>query len=75
MQTNSLETQVKNLDGKENYVILETEGEGNYIGCNHSVTHFQGVSEKHTTGEQVLCVRLRVLTTACCRLGGEKGMI
>lgn len=27
LQTNSLETQVKNLDGKGNYVILETEGE------------------------------------------------
>jgi len=43
MQTNSLETQVKNLDGKGNYVVLETEGEGNFIGCNHSVYHFQGV--------------------------------
>lgn len=43
-QTNSLETQVKNLDGKRNYVILETEGEGNFIGCNQSVSHFQGVS-------------------------------
>ena len=42
MQTNSLETQVANLDGRNNYVILETEGEGNYIGCNHSVYHFQG---------------------------------
>ncbi|BEJ14238.1 hypothetical protein CspHIS471_0400050 [Cutaneotrichosporon sp. HIS471] len=41
-QTNSLETQVANLDGKNNYVILETEGQGNYIGCNHSVYHFQG---------------------------------
>ncbi|KAE8538161.1 hypothetical protein D1P53_005499 [Cryptococcus gattii VGV] len=41
-QTNSLETQVKNLDGKRNYVILETEGEGNFIGCNQSVSHFQG---------------------------------
>ncbi|CAI6100826.1 unnamed protein product [Clonostachys chloroleuca] len=42
LQTNSLETQVPNLDGKDNYVILETEGEGQYIGCNHSVAHFQG---------------------------------
>jgi hypothetical protein len=42
IQTNSLETQVKNLDGKDNYVILETEGAGQYIGCNHSVAHFQG---------------------------------
>ncbi|KAL4863631.1 hypothetical protein BDV12DRAFT_206337 [Aspergillus spectabilis] len=37
-----LETQVKNLDGKENYTILETEGAGHYIGCNHSIAHFQG---------------------------------
>jgi hypothetical protein len=42
MQTNSLETQVPNLDGKGNYTILETEGAGTYIGCNHSVAHFQG---------------------------------
>jgi len=42
IQTNSLETQVKNLDGKDNYVILETEGAGSYIGCNQSVAHFQG---------------------------------
>lgn len=42
IQTNSLETQIKNLDGKDNYVILETEGAGHYIGCNHSVLHSQG---------------------------------
>ncbi|KAK2616268.1 hypothetical protein QQS21_000903 [Conoideocrella luteorostrata] len=41
-QTNSLETQVPNLDGKNNYVLLETTGAGAYIGCNHSVYHFQG---------------------------------
>ena len=35
---------VPNLDGKDNYVVLEAEGEGNFIGMNHSVTHFQGVS-------------------------------
>ncbi|KFZ14605.1 hypothetical protein V502_05989 [Pseudogymnoascus sp. VKM F-4520 (FW-2644)] len=37
-----LETQVPNLDGKGNYTILETEGAGAFIGCNHSVLHFQG---------------------------------
>ncbi|PGH35836.1 hypothetical protein GX50_01294 [[Emmonsia] crescens] len=42
IQTNSLETQVPNLEGKTNYVILETQGAGQYIGCNHSVAHFQG---------------------------------
>ena len=45
MQTNSLETQVLNLedaDTTDNYTILETEGAGTYIGCNHSVLHHQG---------------------------------
>ncbi|KAL5344154.1 hypothetical protein BJX70DRAFT_393571 [Aspergillus crustosus] len=42
IQTNSLETQIANLDGKDNYTILKTEGTGHYIGCNHSVAHFQG---------------------------------
>jgi hypothetical protein len=42
IQVNSPETQVENTDGAGNYVILETEGAGHYIGCNHSVAHFQG---------------------------------
>lgn len=42
IQTDSLETQIPNFDGKVNYVIWETEGAGQYIGCNHSVAHFQG---------------------------------
>lgn len=33
---------VPNLDGTRNYVLLETTGKGAYIGCNHSVYHFQG---------------------------------
>jgi hypothetical protein len=33
---------IANLDGRGNYVILETEGRGHYIGCNLSVTNFQG---------------------------------
>ena len=36
----------KALDAASAYVILETEGAGNYIGCNHSVTHFQNVSDE-----------------------------
>ena len=45
MSANSREIQgIKNLDAKSTYTILETKGAGNYIGCNHSVTHFQGVS-------------------------------
>jgi hypothetical protein len=63
-QTNSLETQVKNLDGKGNYVILETEGEGNFIGCNHSVYHFQGVS----------VTPLNQSYRAHCRRGGVRAM-
>ncbi|WP_034884214.1 hypothetical protein M728_003751 (plasmid) [Ensifer sp. WSM1721] len=42
LQTNSPETNIPNLDGQENYVILETEGRGQYVGCNLSVAHFQG---------------------------------
>lgn len=32
----------QNLDGKNNYVILDVEGKGHYVGCNLSVAHFQG---------------------------------
>jgi len=42
LQTNSPETNIAHLDGNGNYVVLETEGQGHYVGCNLSVTHFQG---------------------------------
>lgn len=42
LQVNSPEVNIPNLDGKGNYVILETEGRGHYVGCNLSVVHFQG---------------------------------
>lgn len=42
LQTNSPEVNIPNLDGRQNYVILETEGRGQYVGCNLSVAHFQG---------------------------------
>ncbi len=42
IQVNSPEANVPNLDGAANYVILNAEGRGHYIGCNLSVTHFQG---------------------------------
>lgn len=42
LQTNSPEVNLPNLDGRENYVVLETEGRGQYVGCNLSVAHFQG---------------------------------
>jgi len=42
LQVNSAETRTANLDGKDNYVILDVEGEGHYVGCNLAVRHFQG---------------------------------
>jgi Protein of unknown function (DUF2961) len=42
LQTNSPDVNVANLDGRGNYVVLETEGTGHYIGCNLSVFHRQG---------------------------------
>ncbi|MCU1471856.1 MAG: hypothetical protein JWQ39_3005 [Glaciihabitans sp.] len=42
LQANSIETTIPNLDGKDNYVVLETEGRGHYVGCNVAVRHFQG---------------------------------
>lgn len=33
---------VPNLDGAENYVFLDVEGKGHFVGCNLSVAHFQG---------------------------------
>jgi len=42
LQVNSPEVNIANLDGRDNYVVLDTEGRGHYIGCNLSVTHFQG---------------------------------
>lgn len=34
-------TNVANLDGKGNYVILDARGRGHYIGCNLSVTNYR----------------------------------
>ncbi len=42
LQSNSIETTVANLDGADNYVALETEGRGHYVGCTLAVRHFQG---------------------------------
>lgn len=43
IQTNSPEVNtVVNLKGEDNYVVLETEGTGHYVGCNLTVKHFQG---------------------------------
>ncbi len=45
IKVNTPESDVVNsgeLAWRNNYVILETEGRGHYIGCNLSVTNFQG---------------------------------
>jgi hypothetical protein len=42
LQVNTPETNIPNLDGAGNYVVLETEGTGHYVGCNLSVYHRQG---------------------------------
>ena len=42
LQVNSPETNVANLDGADNYVALETTGEGQYVGCVLAVVHHQG---------------------------------
>ncbi len=42
-------TDVPNLDGKENYVILEAEGKGHYVGCNLSIDNFDTVPNGNTT--------------------------
>lgn len=43
LQTNAPEVNtVPNLKGEGNYVVLEAEGEGHFVGCNLSVKHLQG---------------------------------
>lgn len=42
LQANSIETTIPNLTGDNNYVALETEGRGHYVGCTLAVRHFQG---------------------------------
>lgn len=42
LQTNSPETNVEHLSDEGNFVVLETEGAGHYVGCNLSVHHRQG---------------------------------
>ena len=41
VQVNSPQTNATNLTGSGNYVVLEAEGSGHYVGCNLSVAHFQ----------------------------------
>lgn len=43
--------ELKNLDGKENYVILDAEGRGHYVGCNLSIDHINPVPNVTWFGE------------------------
>jgi hypothetical protein len=40
-----------NLDGKENYIILEAQGRGHYVGCNLSIDHINPIPGFHWFGE------------------------
>jgi len=42
IRVNSPESNIPNLSGDGNYVILDATGRGHYIGCNISVTNFHG---------------------------------
>ena len=41
LQVNSPEVNLPHLNSTGNYIILETEGCGHYVGCNLSIAHFQ----------------------------------
>ncbi|MGI5895011.1 MAG: glycoside hydrolase family 172 protein [Candidatus Merdivicinus sp.] len=51
--TSALRTvsRTKNLDGKGNYVILEAEGMGHFVGCNLSIDHINPVPNVTWFGE------------------------
>ncbi len=40
-----------NLDGERNYLILEAEGRGHYVGCNLSVDHINPIPNFGWFGE------------------------
>jgi hypothetical protein len=42
LQTNSPEVNIVDLTGEDNYIVLDVEGRGHYVGCNLSVFHRQG---------------------------------
>ncbi len=41
IRVNTQEVDIPNLDGNGNYVFLDAQGRGHYIGCNLSVTNLQ----------------------------------
>lgn len=45
---------VPNLDGKDNFQMLDVKGRGHYVGCNLSVLHFQG--SWWGEGDDMICI-------------------
>lgn len=46
-----------NLDGKDNYVILEAEGRGHYVGCNLNIDCFQrGKNDWYGEGDDMIFI-------------------
>ncbi|MBO7746914.1 DUF2961 domain-containing protein [Paenibacillus sp. MWE-103] len=43
--------EIKNLTGDDNYVLLDAEGEGHYVGCNLSIDHINPVPGFSWPGE------------------------
>jgi hypothetical protein len=43
--------EVKNLTGADNYVLLDAEGEGHYVGCNLSIDHINPIPGFYWPGE------------------------
>jgi len=53
IRVNSPESDIVNTElsaWENNYVILETEGQGHYLGCNLSVTNFDSAGEPYPVG-------------------------
>jgi len=42
---------IVNLDGKNNYVILDARGQGHYVGCNLSIDHINPITDFSWFGE------------------------
>ena len=41
----------ENIDGKDNYVLLDIEGQGHYVGCNLNIDNFNDEKERDWPGE------------------------
>lgn len=49
--------QIKNLDGEDNYVILEAKGRGHYVGCNLNIFNFEKqVNDWYGEGDDMIFI-------------------